>query len=370
MPDDGSLSPSRGVGTSGPVLALEPSKLELGDVEVLHAVRHELTLVNECAVPVPYTIVDLDYDVPPPDPDRPGAVAAALAEAASASASASATDGAASGGPTAGAVFSFVSERNGTLFPYERRALAVSVRTLDPGRHLFRFAVKSPLARADILGAVGLTSVQPVYLHFPSLAPVNPELDLGNCYVDASRAYAQVTQLVVESRTTQPLYVTCSSNLAKQVFVFADEQLHVPVVDVLLPALGRITVFVALQPSLAAEALLAGQCRLLTGGIRFDVFSSPAPAKEGGTVPTDAADVPKGAVATAATAPTSSGHGVRRVQMMREVLKLRALIGQAVLVATPATLVVPAHDVPNVGATYHGASMCLGVRRTRAMAGT
>jgi len=315
-----------------PVFVLDPGKLELGDVEVLHPTRAEITLMNTGDVASPYEIVDLDCDVPPADAERPPFAPGG---------------GGGGGAGTAERVpFATLAERQGVLAPLERRVVPVMLHASDAGRHVYRFAVRpgTPGSRtADVVGSVGLNAVQPVYLHFPTLAtadaPGLAEADMGLCYVDASRPYAQVMPLPVENRSHVPLYVTCSSNLAKQVFVFTDAQLQVPVQDTLLPPMGGLTVYIALQPAISAEALQAGQCRLLTGGIRFEVFSAPA------------STTPSAAPAAEGSAPAPAPP--RRWQMAHEVVKFRALIGQALLNATELTF--DAADRPvAVDNTYTG----------------
>ena len=294
---------------------------------MLQVARGQIVVANDSNLVVSYTLHDTAGEVPVADPERQLAAVAELAALVAAKAT-PAPFGFAVSGPT---------DRQGLLAPHARRSSPFTVRPLEAGHHSYRFTVR--LAGADggnsiheVTGVVTATAVQPSYLAFPAIAASGvPELDLGNCYVDESRPYAQVAALAVENRMSRSLYLTASSNLAKQVFVFADEALTAPVADLHLPAKARATVFVALQPSIAADALHAGQCRILTGGVRIDVHGTPS--------------------VTDAAAPAPA----RRLLWAREVVKVRALIGQPSLTVTGPTFLDNTPLVaPPAAHTYHG----------------
>ncbi|KAH6570662.1 hypothetical protein BASA62_004240 [Batrachochytrium salamandrivorans] len=98
--------------------------------------------------------------------------------------------------------------------------------------------------------------IRATYLHFPTLTHSKNtlsavELDFGNCYVDPSRKYATIRALEVENLEDHDIFVSASSNLTQQCFIFSDGSLDRPMTDILMGPREVRTIFIALQPSLA-----------------------------------------------------------------------------------------------------------------------
>jgi len=94
-------------------------------------------------------------------------------------------------------------------------------------------------------------------------------------------------------------------------------------------------VYICLQPSIAPESLQQGQCRHITGGIRFDVYTAPAPAS------------------VDATADLSSPSDSKRARLQKEIVKFSALVGQTILTSSRPVM-QPMSEPFHVGQWYRG----------------
>ena len=191
--------------------------------------------------------------------------------------------------------------RNGFIAGGQACRIEVNCRAPQPGPLKYIVVVRNVRKQSgqqqDHTLRIRARGVHPRHLHFPDLIAEHPELALGLCYVQLSAADASLQARVtadggggagigsgcgvvpfrISNLSGEPRVLTVTSNLAKQVFVFADEGCMQRADDVPLPASGTVTVWVAVQPHRSVE-LLAGRSRNLVGGMRVQVRCARVPA--------------------------------------------------------------------------------------------
>ncbi|KNC84952.1 hypothetical protein SARC_02843 [Sphaeroforma arctica JP610] len=104
------------------------------------------------------------------------------------------------------------------------------------------------------------------------LSPPENLLKLPPFFVSPYQRYSLVHPITVTSIYDEPLWLSCSSNLAQQVWIFANESLTTAADCVSLPAMKSVTVYLGLSPNVRLESLEGGECRELVGGVRFSIY--------------------------------------------------------------------------------------------------
>lgn len=157
---------------------------------------------------------------------------------------------------------------------------AFSPSAVTPQQHS---TVMSPVERAQSPAVMQLQASELPLLRFPMFVdePDSCGIDLGTCYVDAQSE--QVRDSVVpfdlvgcdpERRT---LSVDLSSNLAKQLYVFADEALRTPARDVRIAPDATVRVYIVARPNTLPREVLRGTVvRELVGGLHVEVREAGA----------------------------------------------------------------------------------------------
>ena len=171
--------------------------------------------------------------------------------------------------------------RNGFIAGGQACRIEVNCRAPQPGPLKYIVVVRNVRKQSgqqqDHTLRIRARGVHPRHLHFPDLIAEHPELALGLCYVQLSAADASLQARVtadggggagigsgcgvvpfrISNLSGEPRVLTVTSNLAKQVFVFADEGCMQRADDVPLPASGTVTVWVAVQPHRSVQVRCA-----------------------------------------------------------------------------------------------------------------
>lgn len=173
--------------------------------------------------------------------------------------------------------------------------------------------------------------VEPIYFMFLGICKhylsfsmgfayeTSPELEFGYCFADPSKRYGLVRCLKVKNVWTQELYLTSTSNLTQQCFIFTDAELQVPATEVLINPDEIVNVYVALQPNflitgIASKISEAFEVRELIGGLKFKVFIKDGPR-----------EYPVGITSCKTTAPQENSL----VYLLTQTLKFTTTIGQS-----------------------------------------
>eukprot|EP01134_Creolimax_fragrantissima_P000964 CFRG0964T1 len=108
----------------------------------------------------------------------------------------------------------------------------------------------------------------------PFLDQMRPDhlLTLPSFYVTPSQRYSLIHPVTVSSVHDEPLWLQCSSNLAKQVWIYANYAMTVMADCVLLRPMQSVTVYLGLSPNVPMETLEKGECKELVGGVRFNIY--------------------------------------------------------------------------------------------------
>ena len=278
-------------------LRLEPHELGFGSVRIGGAEEPPVlsfTIFNERASEVNFMLM-LRKEEPSGASDKKSAEA-------SKDAARDATDAAA---PKAARALSLVPlllhPRNGFIPPGGSCVVEVRCVAPQPGSQRYVVVVRNLSGAGsaqDLLLHIRARGVHPQQLWFPDLEgdPSKHVLSFGLCYIGASdggaapaaaapaaaalaaatgsgggaapRRYVRKLPFRIANSQREPRHLCVTSNLAKQVFIFRDEECLQPATDVTLPAETTLTVWVCLQPHLSPEVEAGSICRQLVGGIK------------------------------------------------------------------------------------------------------
>ncbi|KAI9329352.1 hypothetical protein BDR26DRAFT_729799 [Obelidium mucronatum] len=135
----------------------------------------------------------------------------------------------------------------GSLAPRESRRVYLHITPAVLGRQKHEFKVQC----LETIETVTFTfyAILNSYLQFPSLNTAHSQLEFGPCYVNPTRKFAKVHPLDVVNASENEIAVSATSNLTQQCFIFSDKTLEVPATEIIMKPLERLTVFIALQPS-------------------------------------------------------------------------------------------------------------------------
>ncbi|KAL5032177.1 hypothetical protein BDV3_000767 [Batrachochytrium dendrobatidis] len=144
------------------------------------------------------------------------------------------------------------------LKPLETGRFDLTIIPTNRGFFVNTMAVKDSVTDQKLVVVFVYYGIQSSYLRFHTFgcSSVNTsvtatELDFGNCYVDPTRKYATIQPLEIENIADHDLNISASSNLAQQCFIFSDEALSRPAVDILMEPKKIRTLYIALQPNLS-----------------------------------------------------------------------------------------------------------------------
>ncbi|KAJ3076202.1 hypothetical protein HDU98_005086 [Podochytrium sp. JEL0797] len=135
----------------------------------------------------------------------------------------------------------------GCLEPRESRRIYLQITAASLGRQIHEFKVAS----LDTVESVAFSfyGMLSSYLQFPYLVTPSSQLDFGPCYVNASRKFAKVLPFDIVNVSSNEIAISATSNLTQQCFIFAEQSLEIPASEVIMKPLERLTVYIALQPS-------------------------------------------------------------------------------------------------------------------------
>ncbi|KAI9139015.1 hypothetical protein BKA69DRAFT_705580 [Paraphysoderma sedebokerense] len=272
--------------SSLPALHVDTPISDLGKIEVTQRTGYNFVISNRSDKAVEFEIVDCEGD-----------------------------------GSTKGQPIFIFDNRKGSLSPRETRRVDFSVLPKFSGRQTHKFTIRRVQTEHDefIPITISFYALHHEYLRFPRLMDSSTELDLGFCYVDPSKKYAKVVPLAVENVTEEDLFVTASSNLALQVYIFEDERCEKAVNELFMSRHSQRQLYIALQPNLPiSPPFVLGnrtispiEVRTLIGGIKFVISAK--------------LDISLQSSATQLVDPSRSVH------LTTQTLKFAALIGQSVL---------------------------------------
>ncbi|KAI8615007.1 hypothetical protein BC830DRAFT_1124579, partial [Chytriomyces sp. MP71] len=147
-------------------------------------------------------------------------------------------------GPNPCVVFKDLS---GVLEARESRRVYLQLIPSQLGRQSHNFRVRSLYTMETV--TFTFYSMLHSYLQFPAITESRPQLDLGPCYVSMGRKFARIEPFDVLNASDTSISVSATSNLTQQCFIFADQELEIPAVDLAMKPREKLTLYVALQPS-------------------------------------------------------------------------------------------------------------------------
>lgn len=103
------------------------------------------------------------------------------------------------------------------------------------------------------------------------LSKESNEIDFGYSFYNKKKEYYNIIPLSIQSNLDNSLLVSVNSNFSTQVYIFQDEQLSNPAVNVEFNSREKKILYVALKPYLLQHDIESGNCRLLVGGLKFHV---------------------------------------------------------------------------------------------------
>ncbi|KAJ3141440.1 hypothetical protein HK100_006657, partial [Physocladia obscura] len=135
----------------------------------------------------------------------------------------------------------------GELEPRESRKIYLQIIPAVLGRQFHKFQIK--ILETIELVEFTFYGIRNSYLQFPALASLSTQLDFGPCYINPTKKYAKVYPFDIVNASENELSVSASSNLAQQCFIFSDQNLETPATDLFMVPRQKLTVYIALQPS-------------------------------------------------------------------------------------------------------------------------
>ncbi|ORY49611.1 hypothetical protein BCR33DRAFT_713934 [Rhizoclosmatium globosum] len=135
----------------------------------------------------------------------------------------------------------------GSLEPRESRRIYLQITPVELGRQQHSFKVAS----LDTVENVTFTfyGILNAYLQFPCLTTPTSQLELGPCYVNSTKKFAKVQPFDVVNISDCEISISASSNLSQQCIIFAEKTLEIPANEVIMKPRERLTLYIALQPS-------------------------------------------------------------------------------------------------------------------------
>ena len=167
----------------------------------------------------------------------------------------------------------------GWVKPWTRQIVIFSLEPMLPGRQQYEVVVKNIANKQTQSFRCDIMARSPELFRFPDFNSVSDVLlAFGSCYVQDGVRFVKVLPLRIRSVHRQHLSLTCTSNLLNQVLIFVDSALNTPCTTIKLLAYNSITIYIALKPALNEDAMNAGECKEMEGGIqlRATEWSSPS----------------------------------------------------------------------------------------------
>lgn len=166
---------------------------------------------------------------------------------------------------------------NGPLKPHETKAIPFKLSLLHVGlgRHHFQVDARNISQTETGAGArfnVFVNIRTSKFLLFPDHASQpSAVVECGNCYIRADTEFAKIAPVRVKNVSLSTIFVSSSSNLEKQLYVYSDKDTKTKFRNVrMLP--GEVQVMhVCLKPQPSEEMVKSGHCRQVVGGIRLRV---------------------------------------------------------------------------------------------------
>ncbi|KAJ3395154.1 hypothetical protein HDU84_002728 [Entophlyctis sp. JEL0112] len=139
-------------------------------------------------------------------------------------------------------------ELTGEVDPRESKRIYVQIFPVILGHQIHKFGVRS--SGVTEMVSFAFYGILNMYLTFPSLQSPNSQLELGPCFINPSKKFAKVQPFEVLNISQTLLSVSATSNLAQQCLIFKDQNLEIPLCDLIIAPSEKVIVYIALQPSL------------------------------------------------------------------------------------------------------------------------
>eukprot|EP01135_Chromosphaera_perkinsii_P011921 Nk52_evm38s2531 gene=Nk52_evmTU38s2531 len=168
------------------------------------------------------------------------------------------------------------SESSGVIPAGGKLSVTVHIDVNTPGRQKHTFSVKHLKTGQEVYASVVLSSKRPEYISFPEQIQKDGSLneaimDFGECYIETVPRITKVLPLKIRSLWHEVMYLACESNLARQVFIFADTEMTEPAINVRVEPKSDVCVYVAIKPMELRDAKLE-EVRKIVCGVKVKAF--------------------------------------------------------------------------------------------------